>query len=98
MLRASRFSARAEFPEDPSFDAKFFVFGDDETALRGFFDAGRRARVAAIGQAQVAGHGDAFHFGNQFIRTSGGRERRILEEKLQDLLRDSRTLFEVLKA
>ena len=95
---ASHFAARVSFPDDPEFDGKFFILGDDETALRNFFDAGRRGRLAGIADLQMAGQGDGFHFTLPPFRSSGKPDRREMGEKLQDILRDARALFEILKA
>jgi hypothetical protein len=91
---ASKFAGRAEFPEDPAFNDKYFVFGDDDAALREYFDARRRGRLSGIELLQASGSGDAF----VFSRTPYKQAKKPDPEKLQDLLEDARTLFETFKS
>lgn len=91
---ASKFAGQAAFPEDPAFDAKYFVFGDDSTALREYFDARRRGRLSELEFLQASGSGDAF----VFSRTPSKQAQRPDPEKLQDLQQDARTLFEIFKS
>lgn len=91
---ASKFAVQATFPDHPEFDAKFFVFGDDEAALRAYFDARRRGRLAEIPSLQAAGNGDGFIFAHAPVRTV----KKSGTEKLQDFLMDARTLFEIFKS
>jgi gas vesicle protein len=91
---ASKFAGQAIFPEDPSFDAKYFVFGDSEATLREYFDPRRRGRLAGIEFLQASGSGDAF----VFSRTHTKQGKKPDPEKLQDLQQDARTLFEIFKS
>lgn len=91
---ASKFATQATFPDHPEFDARYFVFGNDEAALRGYFDARRRGRLAEIERLQAAGSGDAFLFAS----TPAKSVRKPEPEKLQDLLQDARQLYEIFKA
>lgn len=89
----SKFGGKGEFPEDPAFDGKYFVFGDDGTALREFFDGRRRGHLAGIEHLQAAGNGDAF----LFSRSAAKRVKKPDLENLQDVLQDARTLYEIFK-
>ena len=91
---ASKFASQAAFPEDPSFDAKYFVFGDTEAALRQYFDSRRRGHLVGIENLQASGGGDAF----VFSKTPQRPVKKPDQEKLQDLLQDARTLFEIFKS
>lgn len=91
---ASKFAGQAAFPEDPSFDVKYFVFGDSEAALRDYFDGRRRGRLAGIEFLQASGSGDAF----AFSRTPAKQTRKPDPEKLQDLRQDARMLFEIFRS
>ena len=91
---ASKFATQATFPDHPEFDAGYFVFGNDETALRSYFDARRRGRLAEIHRLQAAGNGDAF----LFAITPAKSARKPEPEKLQDFLQDARVLYEIFKS
>jgi len=91
---ASKFATQATFPDQPEFDAKYFVFGDNETALREYFDSRRRGRLVGIEHLQASGSGDAFLFARAPYRAV----KKTDQEKLQDLLQDARTLFEIFKS
>jgi hypothetical protein len=91
---ASKSATHATFPDQPEFDAKYFVFGDDETTLREYFDSRRRGRLLGIEHLQASGNGDAF----LFAKTPYKSVKKSDQEKLQDLLQDARTLFEIFKA
>jgi len=90
---SARFAAQVAFPDHPSFDAKYLVWGNDESAVRALLTPARLDRLAETRELQVEGNADGFLFSRMEYR----RVKRTDAEKLQDLLRTAKVLFEIFK-
>lgn len=81
------------FPEDPAFESLFEVLGGDETALRDYLHAARRASLARMEGLALAGNGDLFSF-ERYEKTRPPTTND--EASLRFVLEDARALLGIL--